>query len=150
MSQPASVTARKLGPSIKSPETPDPHWQIVDSKGRVFLLDRLPVKNAIGIGPDKIKKSITLPDYIGNVAKVHAEGTDVTVLGPGPEDLEAIGANLMDVTRRRHVLETAAGGGLAPGDRLVPRGQAPEGSRPGPLLSFLGWPRGRSEPAPIV
>lgn len=55
---------------FKSPETPDPHWQIVDSKGRVFLLDRLPVKNAIGIGPDKIKKSITLPDYIGDVAKV--------------------------------------------------------------------------------
>ena len=41
------------------------------------------------------------------VAKVHAEGTDVTVLGPGPEDLEAIGANLMDVSRRRLVLDTA-------------------------------------------
>ncbi len=41
------------------------------------------------------------------VAKVHAEGTDVTVIGPGVEDLEAIGANLMDVTRRRHVLDTA-------------------------------------------
>jgi NTE family protein len=29
------------------------------------------------------------------------------VLGPGPEDLAAIGANLMDDTRRRHVLETS-------------------------------------------
>ena len=29
------------------------------------------------------------------------------VVGPGPEDLAAIGANLMDATRRRHVLETA-------------------------------------------
>jgi hypothetical protein len=31
----------------------------------------------------------------------------VTVLGPGAADLEAIGANLMDVRRRRYVLETA-------------------------------------------
>lgn len=44
---------------------------------------------------------------IREVAKVHAGGTDVTVLGPGPRDLEAIGANLMDVQRRRHVLETS-------------------------------------------
>lgn len=41
------------------------------------------------------------------VAKVHRTGTDVTVLGPGPEDLEAIGANLMAVRRRRHVLEVS-------------------------------------------
>ena len=39
------------------------------------------------------------------VAKVHASGTEVTVLGPGPEDLEKIGGNLMDVARRRAVLE---------------------------------------------
>jgi len=41
------------------------------------------------------------------VARLHADGTDVTVLGPGAQDLEAIGANLMDVTRRRAVLDTA-------------------------------------------
>jgi len=41
------------------------------------------------------------------VAKVHAGGSEVTVIGPGPEDLEAIGANLMAVERRRLVLETA-------------------------------------------
>jgi len=41
------------------------------------------------------------------VAKVHAGGTRVTVLGPGPDDLEAIGSNLMDVDRRRLVLDTA-------------------------------------------
>jgi NTE family protein len=34
-------------------------------------------------------------------------GTAVTVLGPGPEDLEAIGANLMDPRRRRAVLATS-------------------------------------------
>lgn len=41
-------------------------------------------------------------------AKLAAEGTRVTVLGPGPDDLRAIGANVMDVTRRLEVLETAA------------------------------------------
>ncbi len=41
------------------------------------------------------------------VEKVRANGADVVVLGPGPEDLEAIGANLMDVGRRINVLETS-------------------------------------------
>jgi NTE family protein len=41
------------------------------------------------------------------VAKVHARGTDVTVVGPGPEDLEAIGSNLMAVDRRHLVLQTS-------------------------------------------
>ncbi len=41
------------------------------------------------------------------VAKVHAGGTDVTVIGPSPEDLEAIGANLMAVDRRHRVLQTS-------------------------------------------
>jgi NTE family protein len=41
------------------------------------------------------------------VAVVHAAGTGVTVLGPGHEDLAAIGGNLMDVGRRAAVLETS-------------------------------------------
>lgn len=41
------------------------------------------------------------------VAKVRAAGAAVTVLAPGPEDLEAIGANLMNPRRRRAVLRTA-------------------------------------------
>jgi NTE family protein len=41
-------------------------------------------------------------------AILRAEGTRVTVLGPGPDDLRAIGANVMDVSRRLDVLETAA------------------------------------------
>lgn len=41
------------------------------------------------------------------VAKVHGTGTEVTVLGPGREDLEAFGANLMAVSRRQLVLDTA-------------------------------------------
>lgn len=41
------------------------------------------------------------------VALLHRGGTDVTVIGPGPADLEAIGGNLMDVDRRESVLRTA-------------------------------------------
>ena len=44
---------------------------------------------------------------IGEVKKVAATGTRVTLLGPGAEDLAAIGANLMDPRRREHVLDTA-------------------------------------------
>jgi NTE family protein len=40
-------------------------------------------------------------------AVVRAAGVQVTIVGPGPEDLAAIGANLMDATRRRHVLATS-------------------------------------------
>ena len=59
-----------LSGDFKVPDTPDPHWQVVDSKGRVFLLQRLPVKSTLGIGKDKINSSITLPAYIEDVAKV--------------------------------------------------------------------------------
>lgn len=44
---------------------------------------------------------------IREVAAVHRHGTEVTVLGPGPADLEAFGANLMDVSRRPAVMETS-------------------------------------------
>jgi NTE family protein len=41
------------------------------------------------------------------VSKVHAGGTEVTVLGPGPDDLTAMGSNLMAPERRRDVLQTS-------------------------------------------
>jgi NTE family protein len=44
---------------------------------------------------------------IGEVKKVAATGTKVTLLGPTAEDLEVIGANMMDPRRREHVLETS-------------------------------------------
>lgn len=44
---------------------------------------------------------------LNEVEKVRAGGTDVTVLGPGAEDLAAIGGNLMDHEKRIHVLETS-------------------------------------------
>jgi hypothetical protein len=53
-----------LSSDFKVPDTPDPHWQVVDSKGNVFLLERL------GIKGDKVNLSITLPGYIKDVAKV--------------------------------------------------------------------------------
>ena len=60
-----------LSGDFQVPDTPDPHWQIVDGKGRVFLLQRLKVKGAIaGLAGDKVNTSITLPGYIEDIAKV--------------------------------------------------------------------------------
>jgi hypothetical protein len=50
------------------PDTPDPHWQVVTSDGAVFLLDKIKVTNLIG--GDKLRKEITLPPYVKDVAKV--------------------------------------------------------------------------------
>lgn len=44
---------------------------------------------------------------VSEVNEVEAGGAQVTVLGPGPEDLEAMGGNVMDARRRREVLETS-------------------------------------------
>jgi hypothetical protein len=52
---------------FKVPDTPDPHWQVIDSKGRTYLLDRLPVKGIVG---DRINRTITVPAYIADVVKV--------------------------------------------------------------------------------
>lgn len=52
------------------PDTPDPHWQVVDSKGRTYLLQRLGVKNLGGIAKDRIQMSIAVPDYVMDIAKV--------------------------------------------------------------------------------
>src|ERR1044072_674837 len=60
-----------LSDDFQVPDTPDPHWQIIDSKGQVFLLQRLKAKGAIaGLAGDRINKTITLPDYIKDIAKV--------------------------------------------------------------------------------
>ena len=39
--------------------------------------------------------------------RLAAEGKQVTILTPGPRDLAAMGANLMDPRRRQAVLETS-------------------------------------------
>lgn len=59
-----------LSDDFKVPDTPDPHWQVVDSKGNTFLLQRLNAKNLGGLAKDRLNNSITLPAYIKDVAKV--------------------------------------------------------------------------------
>ncbi|MBM3689492.1 MAG: patatin-like phospholipase family protein [Actinobacteria bacterium] len=44
---------------------------------------------------------------LAEVTELEAIGTQVTVLGPGPDDLEAMGGNIMDGRRRLRVLETS-------------------------------------------
>ena len=56
-----------LSSDFQVPATPDPHWQVVDNDGRVYLLQKLTVKGLTG---DKMNRSITLPAYIKSVAKV--------------------------------------------------------------------------------
>jgi hypothetical protein len=46
------------------PGTPDPHWQVIDSKGNTYLLQKLAIKG------DKVNRSITLPAYVADVSKV--------------------------------------------------------------------------------
>ena len=48
------------------PDTPDPHWQVVDSKGNTYLLQKYKIKD------DKFNKTITLPSYVHDVAKVQS------------------------------------------------------------------------------
>lgn len=49
---------------FKIPDTPAPHWQVVDTKGNVYLLNRLVIKGA------KPNRTIALPVQINDVAKV--------------------------------------------------------------------------------
>ena len=54
----------RVSSDFQVPGSPDPHWQVVDSKGTVYLLDRLKLKD------DKINRSIALPAHVSDVAKV--------------------------------------------------------------------------------
>ena len=58
------------------------------------------------------------------VRKVRASGKKVTLLTPGPEDLAAIGANLMNPSRRELVLETSLRTSAAALSAPVPRSRA--------------------------
>jgi hypothetical protein len=66
--QKAGQDVLTLSSDFVVPDTPDPHWQVVDSKGQVFLLQRLPIKG--GLTGDKINTSIVVPDYVKDIAKV--------------------------------------------------------------------------------
>ncbi len=49
---------------FKIPDTPAPHWQVVDTKGNVYLLQRLKIKG------DKENRTITVPSFVDDIAKV--------------------------------------------------------------------------------
>jgi hypothetical protein len=53
-----------LSDDFKVPDTPEPHWQIVDSKGVVYQLDKLSLKG------DRVQKTVTVPSYVPDIAKV--------------------------------------------------------------------------------
>lgn len=53
-----------LSEDFKIPDAPAPHWQIVDSKGKTYLLQRLVIKG------DHFHRTITVPAYIRDIAKV--------------------------------------------------------------------------------
>ena len=46
------------------PDTPDPHWQLVDSKGHVYLLNKLKIKG------DRVNSTLVIPPYVKDVARV--------------------------------------------------------------------------------
>ncbi len=54
-----------LSEDFEVPDTPDPHWQVVDSKGNTYLLQRIAIKKE-----DKLNKTITVPAYVKDIAKV--------------------------------------------------------------------------------
>lgn len=49
---------------FKIPGSPAPHWQVVDSKGNTYLLNRLVIKE------NKQNRTIEIPSYVPDVAKV--------------------------------------------------------------------------------
>lgn len=53
-----------LSADFQVPDTPAPHWQVVDSKGNTYLLNRLKIKG------DKYNQSIMVPAYVKDIAKV--------------------------------------------------------------------------------
>jgi hypothetical protein len=63
-------TVLTLSQDFVVPDTPDPHWQVTTSTGQVFLLQRLGVKSLGGLAKDRVNMSITLPDYVKDVASV--------------------------------------------------------------------------------
>ena len=53
-----------LSDDFVPPQTPDPHWQIVDSNGNTYLLQKLSIKGG------KMNRKITVPKYVPDIAKV--------------------------------------------------------------------------------
>jgi NTE family protein len=69
-----------------------------------YLLDR-PRNPAARV--ERLLRLLVTAALTRDVRRVEARGARVTVVTPGPEDLVAMGANLMDPARRLRVLETS-------------------------------------------
>jgi hypothetical protein len=72
-----------LSGDFQAPDAPDPHWQVVDSKGNVYLLNKLSIKDG------KMNRSVTLPVYVKDVSKVQMWCAFVEVL-LGEAEFEAV------------------------------------------------------------
>jgi hypothetical protein len=80
-SKEGSTNVLTLSDDFVAPGSPDPHFQVVDSKGTVYDLGRLLLKGSgDGMGAnmtsadmkpsDKLRKRVKLPAYIKDVSKV--------------------------------------------------------------------------------
>ena len=88
-----------LSDDFKVPDTPDPHWQVVDSKGNTYLLQRLNAKNLGGLAKDRLNNV----DHAAGVRQGRGQGADLLRLGgSGPRRSGVHGAADDDeqVTRR--------------------------------------------------
>jgi hypothetical protein len=63
-SKQGNMNVLSLSNDFVVPDTPAPHWQVVDSNGNVYLLQRLKIKG------DKFNQTITVPPYVKDIAKV--------------------------------------------------------------------------------
>lgn len=54
----------RLSEDFQIPNSPDPHWQVIDSKGVVYRLQALKVKEGLS------NREIEMPKFVPNVAKV--------------------------------------------------------------------------------
>lgn len=63
-----------LSEDFRAPDAPDPHWQVVDARGNVYLLNKLSIKDG------KMNRSVTLPAFVKDVARVQMWCAFVEVL----------------------------------------------------------------------
>jgi hypothetical protein len=59
----SSNSVLTLSDDFKTPDAPDPHWQVVDSAGNTYLLQKLTIKGGMN-------RKITVPKYVPDIAKV--------------------------------------------------------------------------------
>jgi len=63
-SKEGQISKLTLSSDFVVPDTPDPHWMLVDSRGVTYIVQKLKVKN------DGYNMSIEVPAYVRDVKKV--------------------------------------------------------------------------------